>query len=207
MKSLEFKLAATRCYKILNSLRKTANIFNVSHTTIKRWKDFDFNKPSIKNSKYIEREKLHSEMISAIKNIAKDNPFQTHSSFRSKLQEVFGISISKNLCNLMLHKSKVTRKKVRFHYLTKCYHEKLVKFKNEIFDISKNVTNNMIFVDETSIKSNLFPLYGYSEVGVTINKRKKVSSKNTSAIVAISENGIVHSSFVNGSVKSSDFVI
>jgi transposase len=170
--------------------------------SIYRWSHLKFlNKTKIKSEN-----RLCKEMIDVIKSIVSEDPFQTCNTLKIKLETIFNKKISNSLCYNALKLSGITRKKIRYNYLTKQYKEKLEIFKSNVFNLLKEKSlNKFVFIDETGIKNYTYPLYGYSMKGTVIIKRKKVSNKSKSLCVAISQDGIVDYQCIDKSFKTTSF--
>ena len=64
---------------------------------------------------------------------------------------------------------------------------------------------NFIYLDETSMKTNLFSLYGYSPRGTKFRVIEPPQITNISVVAAINQNGLIGYQIFDGSVKAKDF--
>ena len=64
---------------------------------------------------------------------------------------------------------------------------------------------NFIYIDETSMKKNILPLYGYSQRGIKFRVIEPPQTKNISVIAAISKTELIGYQIFEGSLKAQDF--
>jgi transposase len=125
MYSLDIRKLACRLYEKFKSLRKTATILEISHTTIARW----LNRLEIK--KYFRKPKICSDhVIETIRTSLMVNPFITTRKLVVKIKEVCKVDVSRELIRVAISKLGYTKKKAKFMSCPKNLQEKTTIFKN-----------------------------------------------------------------------------
>lgn len=185
------KLAA-HVYTIFRSLRKTAIVLQVAHSTIHRW---------LKNptKKRYERTSIKTFQITEIiKATIASNPFITTRSFEKILKESLQIDVSRELIRVVIKKLGFSTKKAKFFAKTKDLEGKTKTF---IDSTKLRLLQDKYFVslDETSFGRYGKPVYGYSKRGVPLVLSKKPpNGKSTSVLAVIDANGLVYKEHHDG---------
>jgi transposase len=187
MYALDRRKMAQHIYSILSSLRKTARLLNVSHSTISRWIKNPLKMPYSKRIKV-----LKSDLITELLKITiKSNPFLSLLGFQKLIQDNLHISVSKELVRLIIKREGFTRKKARFYGEPKNLEETTMQF---IQERNKFIQNGYEFVsiDEVSFGRNGINAFGYARKGQKLFVRKTAPRMTTtSVVVCASKNGIV----------------
>lgn len=114
---------AIHIYNIVNSLRKTAKLCDVSHTTVARWLQCIERKIYRKNGVY-----KSDQIVDIIKQTIKIDPCVSVRKLESKIKSTLNISVSRELVRIALKKQGFTRKKVYFYGETKDLKDKTQRF-------------------------------------------------------------------------------
>ena len=96
---------AHHVYSLFNSLRKTAIVLQVSHSTIHRW----LRNPERK--KYSRTSKKAEDIIQILKATIVSNPFITVRSFVTVIKDALNINVSKELVRVVIKRLGFTSKK------------------------------------------------------------------------------------------------
>ena len=139
---------ALHIHSLLNSLRKTAILLQVSHSTISRWLKNQARKKYTKSKKTIYKSDLIIESIrTAI------YPFISITKLTLLLQQTSNVLVSKELVRIAISKLGLSKKKARFYG-----EPNNLKEKTEIFleQRDKYIKQNRRFlsIDETSFGRN-----------------------------------------------------
>jgi transposase len=178
MYALDRRKMAQHIYSILSSLRKTAHLLNVSHSTISRWIKNPLKMPYSKRIKV-----LKSDLITELLKITiKSNPFLSLLGFQKLIQDNLHISVSKELVRLIIKREGFTRKKARFYGEPKNLEETTMQF---IQERNKFLQNGYEFVsiDEVSFGRNGINAFGYARKGQKLFVRKTTPRMTTTSVV------------------------
>ena len=178
MYPIDRRKLALHIHSLLNSLRKTAILLQVSHSTISRWLKNQARKKYTKSKKTIYKSDLIIESIrTAI------YPFISITKLTLLLQQTSNVLVSKELVRIAISKLGLSKKKARFYG-----EPNNLKEKTEIFleQRDKYIKQNRRFlsIDETSFGRNGINTFGYSRIGRPLYIKKKqprvttTSSKN-----------------------------
>ena len=200
MHPIALRKTALHIYSLLQSLRKTALMLEVSHMTISRW----ISKP--------ERKKYERKIISktdiikeTVKSITEMNPLVTLEDLQKKISKIFDFSISKDLLRLVRKKLNLSRKKVKFFSRPTTLESKTFEFlkKRQEF-IDKGY--RFVSIDETSFGRHVKDVYGYSLKGESIYLKKNNRVTTKSALVLIDRDQIVSGRVIIGSFNTIRFI-
>lgn len=201
MYPMDRRKLANHVYSLFSSLRKTAIVLNVSHTTISRW------------IICLERKKYKPRMghktntiVQALHAIVKATPFYTPSQIAETIKNTLGICVSRQLVQSVLKKTRYSRKKAKFFGNPRNLQEK-----TEIFVAARDALlakkTPMFSLDEVSFGRNGVIQYGYSKKGVPLCVAKKEPRMTTRTVIALaSQEGFVHTKEVFGSVNTDVFI-
>jgi len=200
MYSIDRRKIAIHVYSLLRSLRKTAIILQVSHTTISRW---------LKNPerKLYYRKSLRTEqIIDIIKTTIISNPFITVRSFVKVIKDTLNIQVSRELVRVVIKKLGFTSKKAKF--FSKPNH---IKQTTETFierrDRFIQENRYIVSLDETSFGRNGKPVFGYSTKGSPlIVPKPPPQAKATSVLAVVDNKGIVSRKSVQGAYNKELFL-
>jgi transposase len=198
MYPLERQKIARHIYLIVQSLRKTALLCQVSHSTISRW----INNPNKKI--YTKPNKLYKsdQIIDLIKLSIMNDPFISILKLKDLILSTLKINVSKELIRIAIKKQGFTKKKARFYGEPKTLPEKTKEFleKREIY---KNQDKVFISIDEVSFGRNGINTKGYSKKGnkLYIKKHKPIMI-TTSVVCAYSKDKLIGKLHFKGSINT-----
>jgi len=202
MYSLDRRVVAKQLYSYFYSLRKTALILQVSHSTVSRW----LNHPQRKQ--YVRKtEKLKSSVIiETIRISIQMDPFISVCKLRSLILESLNIVVSRELIRTCIFKLGMSRKKARFFGSPKDLETKTQVFLNQR---DKFVNENRLFfsLDETSFGRQGRQIMGYSAIGKQLRICKSKPRMTTvSSLVIASKDKIWNRKEVVGSFNTDLFL-
>lgn len=192
---------AIRMYSFLSSLRNTAILLQVSHTTVRRWLMSPHRKP------YPKRAAPKTDVLRhCLRTMVSNDPFVSTRRAQSIIRTVTGNEVSRQLICSVLKAYGYTRKKARFHSRPARCDEDTVRF---VCQRDQFVAENRRFVslDETSFGRNGRPVHGYAPRGDPLfvrNSRTRMTT--TSALAAVDTSGRVQMVKKTGSFNKIDFV-
>ena len=197
MYSIDKRKIAIHIYSLLNSLRKTAILLQVSHSTIFRW----LKNPEKKQYHRFKVSKTDT-IIPIIKTTILNDPFISIFKLKSIIKESLDIDISKELVRIAIKRLGFSKKKARFYGISSNLEEKINNF--------LSLRNNYIFqrrrfisIDETSFGRSGLQAHGYTIRGKPLYIRKKVPRiTTTSMICAVTSDGFIHSTKYIGSINT-----
>lgn len=178
-KSTDYKLAAVQYYLDMNnpSLRKTCEIFKCSKYSLVRWVNRYIKLGTVENKKRKEGSyKVKKKHVQYILLLIKNKPSITLTDILSNFHQKFkDITLSKTHLNYIIKFSNITYKKVQYKHRPDTrynkpinYDEEYAKFYNKI---KKYNLDDIIAIDETSIKVGLSVNKGRNTIGKRINKK------------------------------------
>ena len=176
---------AIHVYSLFSSLRKTADILQVSHSTVSRW------------LKCPERKKYcrsivskTSQIIHAIKAAVINDPFISLVSLQKVIRDMFKFDVSKELLRVAIASCNYSKKKARFFGVPRDLAEKTKIFVSLRDDyVSKHY--NFFSLDETSFGRNTKTVKGYSLKGHQLKLPKVVPRITTSSYVVMASNDCI----------------
>lgn len=200
MYSRDLRILANHLYFQFSSFRKTAQILNLSHTTVFRWLK------TIERKPYYRKPKIASEhVITTIKSALVANPFLSIRQLVHIVKSTCDVNVSKELVRIAIQKQGFTKKKARFFGVPKNIQEKTSQFillRNQYIQEGRR----FISIDETSFGRHGKDVYGYSKKGCRLNIRKhKPRMTTTSSLVAISNERIIQREDKVGSFNALSF--
>ena len=176
---------ALRVYSLLNSLRRTAVVIQVSHSSVSRWLK------NLERKQYTRPSKKAQLTVEIIRQTIANDPFVTTRRFQQIILDALNIVVSKELVRTVIKKLGLTRKKVKFFAVPKNYKERVQTFlqeRNQIIASGKPIYS----LDETSFGRAGRPSYGYAPKGNSLVLQKKPpTSKPASVLAVIGTNGLV----------------
>lgn len=110
MYPLDRRRVALHVYSIVGSLRKTAKLVDVCHTTVGRWIKHPGRRP------YTQRRATTKAGLvgEAIRAAVACNPFVSTNKVRKLLLDTMSVSVSRELVRVVIKRQGLTRKKARF---------------------------------------------------------------------------------------------
>lgn len=201
MYSLDIRKLACRLYEKFQSLRKTANILEISHTSISRWLH------KLERKKYFRKSKICSEhVIETIKISLLINPFISTRKLIVKIKEVCQVDVSRELIRVAISKLGYTKKKAKFFSCPKNLPEKTTIFKN-LRNQFINENRPFFSLDETSFGRHGKDMKGYSIKGTPLSIKKPQPRMTTvSSLVIMSNNEIIKHKEKEGSYNKESFL-
>lgn len=186
MYPIDRRKLAHHVYSLFNSLRKTAIVFQVSHSTIHRW----LQNPEKK--KYYRVSKKADDIVQIIKATVVSNPFITVRSFVTVIKDSLKINVSRELVRVVIKRLGLTSKKAKFFATPKRLEETTKLF----IECRKEFINQgryIVSLDETSFGRYGKPMFGYSPKGtpLVLSKKPLTKAKPTSVLAIIDSNGLV----------------
>ncbi len=190
----DYKINAVRYYLKHQDLRQTCKIFHCKYQSLARWvKTYKQTKSVKRKTRKNRNLKITPEIEKYIKEYVKKYPTTTLWEYAKLIKEKFGVQLSDRSIYNILHKHKITRKRIRSKY----YPEKregqekqdLETFYNKLkqYDYTKTIC-----LDETSIPLNMTLSYGRSRSGTrVIKKTNKYPYKRFNLLCAISANKVI----------------
>lgn len=193
---------AIHIYSLIHSLRKTATLLQVSHTSISRWtKSIERKQYYIKNPQH-QKSKI---IIEVVRSAIASNPFTTAAKLREVIKSTTSIAVSKELVRTVIGKLGLTRKKARFYGMTKALPEQtrdFLKQRNAFMEENRHIVS----IDETAFGRNGIVINGYSPKGTPLCVRKKAPRVTTISVVAcVSSQGLVKRKQLEGAFNTVEF--
>ena len=179
----ERRQIARHIYSLLQSLRKTATLCQVSHSTISRW----INNPIKKQ--YSRQCKLYKsdQVVDIIKLSIANDPFISISKLQELILSVVNINVSKELIRVAIKKQGFSKKVARFYGQPKDLQDKTRKFL-ELRQKYIEENRTFISIDETSFGRHCPIVKGYSPKGTKLFVRKLAPRITTTSVVAAFSN-------------------
>lgn len=194
------QFSAERVYLLLRSLRKTAQVLQVSHTTIARWIKCKDQKFSTK------RKSPKSELIKeTLRYILLSSPFSTLKTIKKILLETLNVVVSKQLILNAMSEIRFSRKKARYVTKSKNQDERVRDFLTQR-EILKQQNRTWYSLDETAFGRNCKSEYGYSPIGQRLNLERDVKRlQSISAMVLISNDSVCKYSLSSSAYSTESF--
>lgn len=210
--SEDYKINAVKYYIKNKDLRKTCKIFNCKYQSLARWvKIYNKNKTLKRKIRNSHNLKITPEIEKFVKEYVRKYPTTTLWEYSKLVNEKFNVSLSDKSIYNILHKNKISRKRVRSKY----YPEKREgQEKQDLEDFYKKLEKydytKTICLDETSIPLNMTLSYGRSRKGTrVIKKTNKYPYKRFNLLCAISSNKVIGWKLYperKGGVKTNDIL-
>jgi transposase/predicted transcriptional regulator len=204
MYPLDRRKVAVRIYSLLSSLRKTALLLNISHSSVSRWLK------SPEQKVYTRKDKtkiLKSDaIVETIKATVASNPFTSLVDLKCLIKETLHIEVSKELIRIAIKVNGFSKKRARFYGEPKNLEQKTYDFLEQR---DEYIASGFPFVsiDEASFGRSGTVVKGYSKRGSKLFIRKNVQRVTTvSALVCVSNQGLVSKSLVKGSFNTELFL-
>ena len=201
MYSTDLRNLASHVYSIFKSLRKSAVVLQVSHTTIARW----LSNPV---KKQYQRNKPKADIIvDVIRITIKANPFITVRAFIQIIKTTLKIDVSRELVRLVIKKLGYSQKKAKIFAQPKDLKQQTLNF------VTKRNTfiyegRNIVSLDETSFGRHGKPIFGYSLKGQPLICKKDTSKqgKATSVLAVVGQTGLIKKEHIQGAYNKVLFV-
>ena len=191
----DYKISAVKYYlDHQNDMRTTCKIFNCKYQSLARWvKTYETKGKLDRKTRINHNLKITPEIEKFIKEYVRKYPTTTLWEYSKLVNDRFGVHLTDRSIYTILHKHKITRKRLRSKY----YPEKKEGQEKEDLEafykkLKKFSYDKTICLDETSIYLNMKPSYGRSKSGSrVIDKTYKYPYKRYNLLFAITANKIV----------------
>lgn len=185
MYPLDRRKVALHLYKMFSSLRKTASLLQVSHTTVSRW----LKNPVPRPRKAFSKPSKSSIVIDSIRIAIQNDPFISINKLRFLVLDTFSIKVSRELLRIAIKRLGMTKKKAHFYGEPKNLKELTSHFLEKRCQFIKE-NRLIVSIDETSFGRNSLTTKGYSRKGqkLFIKKRQPVI-QNISVLACASSKG------------------
>ncbi len=211
----DYKLHAVKHFIKYKNATKTCETFECKRTSLIRWIKRYINTGSVENNKRpLISYKLTEEHIKYAKLLLKNNKLLTLPELNKLLKLRFNnYNISSRWLGKVLIDNHITRKRTKRTHFPETRYGNIISYENEVKElfnkIKKYTLEDIISIDETSIKPNMIKEYCRSEKGVKCYYKStdnRVFRKYT-LIVAISINGIVgYKLYEKGGINTERFL-
>ena len=202
MYSLDRRKIALHIYSLYYSLRKTAILLQVSHSTISRWLKNQSRKQYTKRSNVVYKSET---IVETIKLAIQNDPFISISKLRIIIQESININVSKELVRIAIFRLGLSKKKARFYGEPSYLKEKTALF-IERRDTYIKQNRRFLSIDETSFGRNGINTYGYSKKGNPLYIKKKQARITTiSSVCCAYSDGTFVKKNIQGSFNTERF--
>ena len=113
----DYKINAVRYYLKHQDLRETCKIFHCKYQSLARWvKTYKHSKSVKRKTRKNHNLKITPEIEKYIKEYVKKYPTTTLWEYIKLIKETFGVQLSDRSIYNILHKHKITRKRIRSKY-------------------------------------------------------------------------------------------
>jgi len=201
MYPIDRRRIAINIYSILDSLRKTAAMLQVSHSTIHRWV------VSPERKQYSRRQRTKTDIvIGCITNIIRYDPFSSLRSIQHRIEIGSNCKVSLQLIHSAMKSIGFTKKKARFHGKPSRTAEDTVEFVEKRNHFLRS-GHRFVSLDETSFGRHGAITRGYSRKGEPLFVRRKPNTmRTTSVLSAVSRDGKTNWSKRVGSFNRNTFL-
>jgi transposase len=192
MHPLDRRGLAVHVYSLISSLRKTAVLLQVSHTTVARWLKAhagDHAKPCQKPyTRSTDKPTKAATISTTIRAAILNDPFISAMTLATNLQQVFGFAVSRQLVSSVIRRQGFTRKKARFFGQPADLEAKTTAFLRQR-DAYVAMGRPFYAMDETGFGRHTPSSYGYAPSGVKLRVRKRLARCTTTSVLAIASPG------------------
>lgn len=211
--SEDYKLSAVKYYlKHVQDMRSTCKIFNCKYQSLARWVKTYKKQGNVKRKTRKNKDiKVTPIIVKFIKEYVKKYPTTTLWEFSKLVNKGFKISLTDKTIYNILHRNKITRKRLRSkYYLEKREGQEKMDLETFYNRLKKYDYKKTICLDETSIYLNMTHSYGRSKSGTRVIKRtNKYPYKRYNLLCAISYNKVIGWTlyeYVKGGLKKQDIL-
>lgn len=202
MYHIDRRKLAVHIYSFYQSLRKTAKLLMVGHSTIARW----LKNPDRKRYQRSCNKPLKSQIIvQTIKTAIEANPFISIQDLRILVYNCTHVEVSKELIRIAIRRIGMTKKKARYYGVSKQQSERTNEFlqkRNKYLQESRK----FVSIDETSFGRNGINIFGYAPIGKKLHLRKSPQRVITTSVVCcVSKDGIVGKCQKSGAFNTESF--
>lgn len=202
MYPIDRRKLAVHIYSIVGSLRKTASLLMVSHSTIHRWL-------ACPQRKKYQRSKLENiksyQIVDIIKTVISCDPFTSIRKLQNTILSNLKLKVSIELVRTVIKKQGFSKKVARHYGQPKNLEEITRTFLDKRTQYIKE-NKHFVSIDETSFGRNGVNTKGYSEVGKKLFiKKTNQRMTTTSSICCVAKNSIKHKEY-EGSINTFRFL-
>lgn len=200
MYPIDRRALAAHIYPMLQSLRKTAVLLRVSHTTIARW----LQNPFRQHRSFVAPK--YQVIIETIRTAVLNDPFTSIRSLQLLIQQTHNITVSRELLRSALRRMALTRKKARFYSLPQHLTSATSAFL-EARDRFQSEGRLFVSLDETSFGRHVRDIHGYSIIGTRLVIPKKQPRVTTqSCLAAVTRYTVLRTQLIDGSYNKDRFL-
>jgi len=203
MYPIDRRLVAAHVYSLLASLRKTAMVLMVGHTTIARWLKTPNKQQYTRRTNKVYKSDV---IVGFLKTVIQCDPFVSLKLLQEKIKVCLGVSVSKELVRTAIARLGLTKKKARFYGKSQNQEARTREFlqKRQQFQEQNRM---FVSIDETSFGRNGIEIKGYAPRGVKLHiQRIPERTVTTSAVCCVSNDGIISYATKQGSYNTDSFV-
>lgn len=177
MYSIDYRKIAIRMYSILQSLRKTAHLLDVHHTTVYRWVN------QVQKVPKEPKRRKEDSIADLLRVTIESNPFLSIRQFKQRFKEILNVEVSVELVRTAIQRIGYTRKKARYYSEPTHQAKQVEEFikKREAF---KNQGRRFLSVDETCFGKSALQTMGYAPKGERLFVKNKAPSQSSISAVA-----------------------
>ena len=187
MYSRDFRTAAVHVYEYLGSMRKTALALKISVASICRWSR------SIDTQSKTRRglSKVTSAIEAVIRTELQQWPETTCPEIARRVEEIFGIEISRQSIHVVVERLGFTRKRTRKRGTSFNSVVARPPFCFALDSLRRGSDSTVIAIDESGFDQRCQPIYGYAPRGhpAIVKIRPCSDRRRFSLLMAIGENG------------------
>jgi transposase len=185
MYPLDRRKLAIHIYARVCSLRKTASLLMVSHSTVRRWIQNPERKPHLRSSP--KTTLIASVVLAAVE----ADPLITPRALSFLLCDELKISVSAELVRTVIRRHGYTRKKARFYGQPSNLAAKTAAFEAKRTAFLQQ-GRFFVSVDETSFGRHCAPVYGYALSGTPLRiKKNRPRCTTVSVVAAVTADGSI----------------
>lgn len=204
MYPLDRRRVAVNVYECIQSLRKSAVLLGVSHSTIARWLQSPEPKGYDKTHRMMVSKS--ARVIQAIRLSIANDPLQSCKQIAARLLGSLNVKVSRELVRTALKSAGMSRKKARFFGSPPDLQAKTDDF-IRLRDQYVHQGREFWSLDETSFGRHGAPVYGFNPKGRPLHIRKRAPRVTTvSALAAAHTSGHVYWEQRVGSYNTASFV-
>lgn len=194
MYPVPFRQAVLLAYTHLRSLRKTAKLFALAVSTVRRW--------LIRLHPHKWPERTRTDVMEFIVSLVKSNPFITTQNVCTKVRDVFCFSVSRKLVCLVLKREGITFKRARHGVAPS-----VAQLDNmpEFCTLFEQSRPNLICIDETNVSHKALSLYGWSRKGDRLKTNKATKSWTSKTLVMACSENQYHSQLLSTACNSQKY--
>jgi len=204
MHPINHRRLTIRIYNYLHSLRKTAVLAQVSHTSVARWlkdigrKPYQYKQPT--NFK-------GDVMVDIIRITIQSDPFVSIQKLQMLIRDALNIEVSRELVRIAIKRMGLTKKKARFFGQSHDLPAKTEAFINKRAEYMA-AGNHIVSIDETGFGRHGPVVKGYAPKGQPLRIRKSMVTFNpsVSVVACVSKDGLVAKEHKRGAFNIDRFL-